>query len=428
MSAESVMESLGLNYAKKLGEKITSKYLPHNNYCIEPTQQDLQDLNTLDNATSTNRYHCYQSELEIMASDMTRLKEETDTLLAKERQVHAHKEEYKDILFKSENNLHLTSDEQGILLGMTLLQLEDWCAISIKQRVESQSRKIHMMGEIDKIEKKCAELMSDASSNMVYKKGGKLYLRFTAADAELAQPIKRPVEQVALFFVRMLTKVEKLTKIRLDPCLDLLKEYRDCFSASNRNYKMFNVAITRVENNKNSISRFELSQLIYDLLVPERQLDYLASIKIVMENPDMKKEMLKLASDKDREISDLRNKQKEDAKKVTSKNPKGKFSKTNFRTRFNPGFRGNNPRYNNNRGRGFRSGRGRGQSRTQYSRNNYGGFNRGFNNSYRNNHNSHSGDGNNFQHQNGHDDQNNQQQNSRGNQVHRGNHSRGRGH
>ena len=312
---------------------------------------------------------------------------------------------------------------------MTLAQLEDWCAIAIKQRVESQGRKISMMGEIDKMEKKCAELMSDASSNMVYKKGGKLYLRFTAADGDLSQPIKRPVEQVALFFVRMLTKVEKLTKIRLEPCLDLLKEYRDCFSASNRNYKMFNVAITRVENNKNSISRFELSQLIYDLLVPERQLDYLASIKIVMENPEMKKEMLKLASDKDREIADLRTRQKDDAKKATSKSTRGKFNK-NFRTRFNnANTRGNSSRYNHNRG-GYRNGRGRGQNRNHYTRNNYNGFNRGFNNnSYRNNQSTYNGDGNTFAHQNANNDAQNQQpSNFRGNQNHRGNNSRGRGH
>ena len=84
MNAESVMESLGLNYAKKNGDKVTSKYLPHNNYCIEPTQQDLQDLGTLDNSANTNRYSIYQSELEIMTSDMARLKDETDALLVKE--------------------------------------------------------------------------------------------------------------------------------------------------------------------------------------------------------------------------------------------------------------------------------------------------------------------------------------------------------
>ena len=386
MNAESAMESLGLNYAKKNGDKISSRYLPHNNYCIEPTQEDLQELGSLDSAANTNRYSMYQSELEIMTLDMARLKDETDALLVKERQVHAHKEEYKNILYKSDNNLQVTSEEQDILLGMTLAQLEDWCTVSIKQRVESQARKIHMMGEIDKMEKKCSELMTDASSNMVYKKGGKLYLRFTAADGDLHQPIKRPIEQVALFFVRMLTKVEKLIKIRLDPCLDLLKEYRDCFSASNRNYKMFNVAITRVEGNKNSLSRFELSQLIYDLLVPERQLDYLASIKIVMENPELKKEMQKLASDKDREIAELRVKQKTDSKKPSAKNPTGKFNKTVSRGRFNNyNTRGNTSRYNNSRGRG-RNGRGRGYYRNNYQRNNFGNNYRNYNNnSYRNN-------------------------------------------
>ena len=425
MNAESVMESLGLNYAKKNGEKISSKYLPHNNYCIEPTAQDLQDLSTLDNAANTNRYSMYQSELEIMTSDMARLKDETDELLAKERQVHSHKEEYVNILFKSNNNLQVTPEEQNILLGMTLNQLEDWCKVAIKLRGESQARKIHMMGEIDKLEKKCSELMTDASSNMVYKKGGKLYLRFTAADGELHQPIKRPIEQVALYFVRMLTKVEKLIKIRLDPCLDLLKEYRDCFSASNRNYKMFNVAITRVEGNKNSLSRFELSQLIYDLLVPERQLDYLASIKIVMENPELKKEMQKLASDKDREVAELKVKHKDDAKKHLVKNPKGKFAKTNTRGRFNNyGNRGNSSRYNNFRGRG-RNGRGRGFYRNNFQRNNFGNNSRGFNNnSFRNNQEMHQNDGNNFH--NNPEGQGGQQNNFRGNQNHRGN-GRGRG-
>jgi hypothetical protein len=245
MNAESVMESLGLNYAKKNGDKVTSKYLPHNNYCIEPTHEDLQELGNLDCAASTNRYSMYQSELEIMTLDMARLKNETDALLVKERQVHAHKEEYENILHKSVKNLQVTTEEQDILLGMTLAQLEDWCKVSIKQRVESQAKNINMMGEIDKLEKKCSELMTDASSNMVYKKEGELYVRFTVADGDLYQPLKRPIKQVALFFVRMLTKVEKLVKIRLEPCLDLLKEYRDCFSASNRNYKMFNVAITR---------------------------------------------------------------------------------------------------------------------------------------------------------------------------------------
>ena len=146
MNAESVMESLGLNYAKKNGDKVTSKYLPHNNYCIEPTQQDLQDLGTLDNSANTNRYSIYQSELEIMSSDMARLKDETDALLVKERQVHAHKEEYINILYKSDNNLHMTTEEQNILLGMTLAQLEDWCKVAIKLRVESQAKKINMMG------------------------------------------------------------------------------------------------------------------------------------------------------------------------------------------------------------------------------------------------------------------------------------------
>ena len=424
MNAESAMESLGLNYAKKNGDKISSRYLPHNNYCIEPTQEDLQELGSLDSAANTNRYSMYQSELEIMTLDMARLKDETDALLLKERQVHAHKEEYKNIQYKSVNNLQVTTEEQDILLGMTLAQLEDWCTVSIKQRVESQARKIHMMGEIDKMEKKCSELMTDASSNMVYKKGGKLYLRFTAADGDLHQPIKRPIEQVALFFVRMLTKVEKLIKIRLDPCLDLLKEYRDCFSASNRNYKMFNVAITRVEGNKNSLSRFELSQLIYDLLVPERQLDYLASIKIVMENPELKKEMQKLASDKDREIAELRVKQKTDSKKPSAKNPTGKFNKTVSRGRFNNyNTRGNTSRYNNSRGRG-RNGRGRGYYRNNYQRNNFGNNYRNYNNnSYRNNQESHQSDGNNFQP--APEGQNSQQNNFRGN--HRGN-ARGRGH
>ena len=126
MSAESVMESLGLSFAKKNGDKFTSKYLPHNNYCIDPTQQDLKVLSTLDNSANTNRYHIYQSELEIMTSDMQRLKEETDICLAREKQVLAHKAEYISITIKKDAGLALTPEDENILLGLTRPQLEGW--------------------------------------------------------------------------------------------------------------------------------------------------------------------------------------------------------------------------------------------------------------------------------------------------------------
>ena len=228
MSAESIMESLNLNFAKNKGDKAVSKYVPHNNYCIDPTDQDLQDMNKLDSTASTNRFNVYQSELDIMSSDMKRLKNETDALLEKEKSVHIHKDAFVKITHKKDNNQQILPHEENILLGLTLEILEDWCLKSTKLRSESQARKIHMMGEIDKLEKKCTELLSDSSTNMIYRKDGRVYLKFTGASIDEEQPNKRPKEQVALYFVRMLTKVEKLIKISLEPCLELLKEYRDC--------------------------------------------------------------------------------------------------------------------------------------------------------------------------------------------------------
>ena len=166
MSAESIMETLNLNFAKNKGEKAVSRYVPHNNYCIDPTEQDLQDMNKLDNAANTNRFNVYQSELDIMSTDMKRLKNETDDFLKKEKAVHAHKDAFAEIAYKRDNNLPILPHEQNILLGLTIEKLEDWCLKSTKLRAESQARKIHMMGEIDKLEKKCKELLSDSTSTV----------------------------------------------------------------------------------------------------------------------------------------------------------------------------------------------------------------------------------------------------------------------
>ena len=432
MSSESLMESLGINYARKNSESKVNKYLPVNNYCIEPNERDLIDINSLDNEANTGRYHSYQGELEIMRSDMERLTKETNTLLVKERQVHTHKEHYMQIVMKKDQNVTLLPEEEDILLQMSYDQLCDWAARSIKARTESQATKIAMMQKIDELEKRCEKLLTDTSTNMVIKREGKMYLRFTAADNNLIQPNKRPIEQVALAFVRTLTKCEKLTKMRLDPTLELLKEYRDNFSASDRNYKKFNVAITRIENNKNAISRYDLSQLIFDLLTPERQQEYLSAVKICMETPDMKKEMVKLASDRDRELAELKTKAKEDAKKLNVNNRNRGRGRTRGYSSYNNYSRGksNNNRYNSNRG--YR-GKYRGQNRGQ--------INRGYNNNYRGNQSQSSyfnGQGNNNQGQNYYNNnnyQNNHQentsQNNNANNMPRGNsnnnHRGGRG-
>ena len=428
MSAESIMESLNLNFAKNKGDKAVSKYVPHNNYCIDPTDQDLKDMNKLDSAASTNRFNVYQSELDIMSSDMQRLKNETDALLEKERSVHNHKDAFVKITFKKDNNQQIQPHEENILLGLTLEILEDWCLKSTKLRSESQARKIHMMGEIDKLEKKCTELLSDSSTNMIYRKDGRVYLKFTGASMDEDQPNKRPKEQVALYFVRMLTKVEKLIKISLEPCLDLLKEYRDCYVATHRTYKMFNVAITRIEQNKNSLTRFDLTQLIYDLLTSERQVEYLASIKIAMENPESKKEMIKLASSNNRDLAELKNKLKIENKKGATSNTRGK---TNRWQNNNRGKRNNFTRQNfQNRQNGYRGRfsrgnfvtRGRGYSRNTQRYNNQGYYNNRFNNnSFRtDNNNNHQNDGNNFNNNNQTIQPQFNQTNPRGNNQSRG--------
>jgi hypothetical protein len=434
MSAESIMESLNLNYSKKSGDKLVSKYVPHNNYCIAPTEQDLQDLTNLDSTANTNRYNCYQSELEIMRSDVNRLKSETDTLLQKEREVHDHKAIYMNYMYKRDNDMHLAQHEQEALLLLTMAQLEDWCQQAIKLRSDSQARKINMMGEIDKLEKKCSDLLSDSSSNMIYRKDGKTFLKFTGASMTTEMPNKRPRDQVALYFVKMMTRVDKLVKICLDPCLDLLKEFRDCHVATDRTYKMFNVAISRIESNKNSLTRYELTQLIYDLLTSERQVEYLSSIKMIMENPENKKKMTELASNKGREIADLKQKVKDDGKKVNSYRTKTRANKwqptSNYRGRNNQGqTRGYNKRKNSFRGRGNFSGsfRGRGQNfnRGYQPRNNY---NNGYNNGYQNqryqNNNGYQGDGNNFNNGNSGGQLNQPSNNPRGNNQPRG--ARGR--
>jgi hypothetical protein len=425
MSAESIMESLNLNYSKKSGDKLVSKYVPHNNFCIDPTEQDLQDLNNLDSTANTNRFNCYQSELEIMRSDVIQLKNETDNLLQKDREVHEHKSEYLNYMFKRDQDMHLAQHEQEALLSLTLEQFEDWCQTAIKLRSDSQARKISMMCEIDKLEKECSDLLSDSSSNMIYRKDGKVFLKFTGASMNTEMPNKRQKEQVALYFVKMMTKIDKLIKICLDPCLDLLKEYRDCHVATDRTYKMFNVVSTRIESDKNSITRYELSQLIYDLLTSERQVEYLASIKMIMENPENKKGMIKLASSKGREISELKQKVKDDGKKVNSFRTKNKLNSwqpsNSNRGKYTQGqTRGyNQKRRGSLRGRGNFSGsfRGQGQgcNRGYQHRNNY---NNSYNNGYQNqryqNNFGNQVDGNNFNNGNSGGHQNQPKNNTRG--------------
>ena len=237
----------------------------------------------------------------------------------------------------------------------------------------------------------------------IYRKDGRVYLKFIGASMDEVQSNKRPKEQVALYFVRMLTKVEKLIKISLEPCLDLLKEYRDCYAATHRTYKMFNVAITRIEQNKNSLTRFDLTQLIYDLLTSERQVEYLASIKIAMESPESKKEMIKLASSQNRELAELKNKFKNDHKKVTTSSQRGKSknwqnSNRGKRTNFTrQGFQNRQNSYRGRYNRGNFGNRGRGYNRNNQRFNNQGYYNqRSNNNSFRTENNNYQGDGNNF--------------------------------
>ena len=398
MSAESLMASLGLsssNRKEDIGEsKITSKYKPNNNYVIEPNESDLTELKKLDNGENTSKYHVYQSELEIMRGDMRRLTKETEALLTREYKVLGHKEKFIELSEKRALNLPLLADEERILASMTIEQVEDWVNTSIKNRAESQGRKISMMDKIDDLDKKSKNLLNDNSDNLLINRGGKLFLKFTAADSDLCQPNKRPKETVGLIFVRMLTKSEKLIKLSLSPCLDLLKEYRDCFNSSDRHYKKFEVAIRRIENNRNTISRFDLSQLMYDLLTPERQLDYIACITIVMKNTELKKEMEKLASEKEREVVEAKFKPKGDFKQPQS--TLRSRGKGRVRGNFRPNFRAYAPnrqfrQINYNRG-----GRGRGNFRGR--RGNYNGYNRynnrqssGYNNNNYQNYNQNSG-------------------------------------
>jgi hypothetical protein len=108
-------------------------------------------------------------------------------------------------------------------------------------------------------------------------------------------PYMESIESVGFNFFRMMTS--KLVDIRLDPCLKILKEYRGFFNSEDLNYKKFDVVIRRIEHNRFNLSRFDLSQLCYDVLTPMNQFEYLASVAIAMENPLTKKEMNKLASD-----------------------------------------------------------------------------------------------------------------------------------
>ena len=154
-----------------------------------------------------------------------------------------------------------------------------------------------------------------------------------------------------------------------------------------------------------------------------------------MENPENKKKMTELASSKGREIADLKQKVKDDGKKVNSFRTKSKSNKwqtsTNARGKFTQGqTRGFNQRRRGSfRGRGNFSGyfRGRGQSfnRGFQPRNNYNNnYGNGFQNQRNQNNFGYQGDGNNFNNGNTGGHMNPPVVNSRGNNNQRG--ARGR--
>ena len=170
----------------------------------------------------------------------------------------------------------------------------------------------------------------------------------------------------------------------MDPVLELLKEYRDCYTSNDRRYKKFNVVISRIETNKDSVSRYDLSQMMFDLLNPQRQLDYISAITICMKNPEYKKAMEMPAADKPRELIESIQKRKSDLKKPTNQNnarfkkfstrgqfrPRGSFRQSNFR--FNRNYqRGNNFRQNNRFNRSFNQNQQRPYRQNRSFQNNY---------------------------------------------------------
>jgi hypothetical protein len=356
---------------------------PTNNYVIEATNEDLMDLQASSTIQTDHRYATYQSELAIMRRDMERLKNQTDEFLAKENKVFEHKAHHERLTIRKDNNQPLSAEDLKTLNGLTTAQVNNWLNSAIKTRSDSQAKKIQMMDKIDDIEAKCKKILKEGNNDLVIERGGKHYLRFTSAEVDDYQPMKRSKETVALIFVRILTKCDKLVKLRMEPALELLKEFRDCYSSNDRHYKKFNVVINRIETNKLSCSRWDLSQMMYDLLTPQRQLDYISAITICMKNPLMKKEMEKPASDRPREIFESEQKKKFEFKKPSA-NTASKFRKTNFRgqSRGRGTFRQNNFRNNRNFQRGNNY-----QNNSQNYRNNRYNQNRNFGNNFRSNQN-----------------------------------------
>jgi hypothetical protein len=363
MSSESIMSSLGLNYANSThdlsGEsKTASKQRPSNNYVIEASNEDLIELQASSSVQTDHRYAIYQSELTILRRDMERLKSKTDDLLEKENKVYRHKAYHEEITIRKDNNQTLSQSDQNILNGLTKAKIEDWLNQAIKARSDSQDKKIKLMDKIDDLEVKCKKILKDGNNDLVIERGGKHFLRFTAAEVDDYQPMRRGKDAVALIFVRLLTRCDKLIKIRMDPVLDLLKEYRDCYTSNDRRYKKFNVVISRIETNKDSVSRYDLTQMMFDLLNPQRQLDYISAITICMKNPEYKKAMEMPAADKPRELMESIQKRKSDHKKPSAQN-NSRFRKTSTRGQYRQrgGFRQSNFRFNRNfqRGNNFRS-------------------------------------------------------------------------
>ena len=353
MNSESIMSSLGLNYANSTHDlttehKSSSKMAPKNNYVIEASTEDLLEMQASSSIQTDHRFAIYQSELGIMRRDMERLKTQTDQFLEKENAVFRYKAHYNIISEQKLNNQQLSEKDQKILNDLSKPQIEDWLNKTIKARADSQDKKIKMMDKIEDIEGKCKKILKEGNNDLVIEKGGKHFLRFTSAEADDYQPMKRSQEAVALIFVRLLTRCDKLIKMRMDPVLELLKEYRDTYTSNDRHYKKFNVVIGRIETNKESVSRWDLSQMMYDLLNPQRQLDYISAITICMKNPEMKKAMELPASDKPRELIEAQQKKKVDFKKPTYQNST-KFRKTSFRgqSRTRGNFRQQNFRPNN---------------------------------------------------------------------------------
>jgi hypothetical protein len=181
MNSESIMSSLGLNYANSThdlsGEnKTASKQRPSNNYVIEASNEDLIELQASSSVQTDHRYAIYQSELTILRRDMERLKSKTDDLLEKENKVYRHKAHHEEIAVRKDHNQTLSQGDQDILNGLTKAKIEDWLNMSIKARSESQDKKIKLMDKIDDLELKCKKILKDGNNDLVIERGGKHFL------------------------------------------------------------------------------------------------------------------------------------------------------------------------------------------------------------------------------------------------------------